>query len=203
MTKLMQPRLTLLDSARSETRSLSNKLKYDFLDRLEDGSPQIAVSEEKKNRPAAGGLNVLCMASWNTWKSRSHNNCELQPCISSRNGGRSSRATSSKPSSDHVVSTSSYARNGLICPRKGESDVGSDLLRRPSLRRRRRWDCARGSHRVFQSERGRHEGRGLFRKPGYVGAIAFSRTGDPATGNFSDAHVIRKFGDLREDLSAL
>ena len=41
------------------------------------------------------------------------------------------------------------------------------------------------------------------RRPGYVGAIAFSRTGDPATGNFGDATVIRKFGDLPKDLSAL
>jgi len=36
----------------------------------------------------------------------------------------------------------------------------------------------------------------LSRKPGYVGAIAFSRKGDPTTGNFGDATVIRKFGDL-------
>jgi len=43
----------------------------------------------------------------------------------------------------------------------------------------------------------------LSRRPGHVGAIAFSRTGDPATGNFGDATVIRKFGDLPEDLSAL
>jgi hypothetical protein len=43
----------------------------------------------------------------------------------------------------------------------------------------------------------------LSRRPGYVGAIAFSRTGDSATGNFGDATVIRKFGDLPEDLSAL
>jgi hypothetical protein len=28
-------------------------------------------------------------------------------------------------------------------------------------------------------------------------------TGDPATGNFSDAKVIRKFGDVPDDLSAL
>jgi hypothetical protein len=27
----------------------------------------------------------------------------------------------------------------------------------------------------------------LSRKEGYVGAVAFSRTGDPATGDFSDA----------------
>ena len=34
----------------------------------------------------------------------------------------------------------------------------------------------------------------LSRKEGYVGAVAFS--GDPATGDFSDATVIRKFGDV-------
>jgi hypothetical protein len=29
------------------------------------------------------------------------------------------------------------------------------------------------------------------------------RTGDPATGDFSDATVLRKFGDVPDDLSAL
>jgi len=43
----------------------------------------------------------------------------------------------------------------------------------------------------------------LSRKEGHVGAVAFSRTGDPATGDFSDAKVIRKFGDVPNDLSAL
>jgi hypothetical protein len=43
----------------------------------------------------------------------------------------------------------------------------------------------------------------LFRKPGHVGAVAFSRTGDPATGDFGDATVIRKFGDVPDDLSTL
>jgi hypothetical protein len=43
----------------------------------------------------------------------------------------------------------------------------------------------------------------LSRKPGYVGAVAFSRTGDSATGDFGDAKIIRKFGEVREDLSAL
>jgi hypothetical protein len=38
---------------------------------------------------------------------------------------------------------------------------------------------------------------------GHVGAVAFSRTGDPATGDFRDAHVIRKFGDVPDDLSSL
>jgi hypothetical protein len=37
---------------------------------------------------------------------------------------------------------------------------------------------------------------------GHTGAVAFSRTGDPATGNFCDATVLRKFGDV-PDLTAL
>jgi len=36
-----------------------------------------------------------------------------------------------------------------------------------------------------------------------VGAVAFSRTGDPATGDFIDAKVIRTFGDVPDDLSTL
>lgn len=43
----------------------------------------------------------------------------------------------------------------------------------------------------------------LSRKYGHVGAVAFSRTGDPATGDFNDATVIRKFGDVPDDLSVL
>jgi hypothetical protein len=43
----------------------------------------------------------------------------------------------------------------------------------------------------------------LSRKEGHLGAVAFSRTGDPATGDFSDAKVIRKFGNVPDDLSAL
>lgn len=41
------------------------------------------------------------------------------------------------------------------------------------------------------------------RREDYGGAVAFSRTGDPATGEFSDATVIRKFGDVPDDLSVL
>lgn len=33
----------------------------------------------------------------------------------------------------------------------------------------------------------------LSRKPGCAGAVAFSRTGDPSSGDFGDAKVIRKF----------
>jgi hypothetical protein len=43
----------------------------------------------------------------------------------------------------------------------------------------------------------------LSRREGHVGAVAFSRTGDPATGDFSDAEVIRKFGAMPDDLSTL
>src|SRR6202163_3681080 len=43
----------------------------------------------------------------------------------------------------------------------------------------------------------------LSRKPGHIGAVAFSRTGDPATGDFGDAKVIKKFGEVPDDLSTL
>ena len=43
----------------------------------------------------------------------------------------------------------------------------------------------------------------MSRKPGIVGAVAFSRSGDPATGYFGDAKLIRKFGEVPADLSAL
>ena len=45
-------------------------------------------------------------------------------------------------------------------------------------------------------------GEALSRKEGHVGAVAFSRTRDPATGDFSDAKVLKKFGDMPDDLSA-
>ena len=43
----------------------------------------------------------------------------------------------------------------------------------------------------------------LSRAAGHVGAIAFSRTGDPMMGEFRDARLLRKFGDVPEDLSEL
>ena len=43
----------------------------------------------------------------------------------------------------------------------------------------------------------------LPRKPGHIGAVAFSRTGDPATGDFGDAKIIKKFGEVPDDLSTL
>jgi hypothetical protein len=59
---------------------------YDFL----IGSKTVRCRSRRvgeENRPAAGEFNALRMASWNTWKGRSHNNCESRPSTNSRNGG--------------------------------------------------------------------------------------------------------------------
>jgi hypothetical protein len=40
-------------------------------------------------------------------------------------------------------------------------------------------------------------------KSGRAGAIAFSQTGDPSSGDFGDARLIGKFGDVPDDLTAL
>jgi hypothetical protein len=45
--------------------------------------------------------------------------------------------------------------------------------------------------------------QGLWKVLGHTGAVAFSRSGDPATGDFHDATVLRKFGNVPDDLSAL
>jgi hypothetical protein len=43
----------------------------------------------------------------------------------------------------------------------------------------------------------------LSKAAGSVGAVAFSRTGDPMIGEFGDAKLLRKFGDVPDDLSGL
>jgi hypothetical protein len=43
----------------------------------------------------------------------------------------------------------------------------------------------------------------LSRAAGHIGAVAFSRTGDPMMGEFSEAKVLRKFGNVPDDLSGL
>ena len=40
----------------------------------------------------------------------------------------------------------------------------------------------------------------LSRTPGHIGAIAFSRTGDPMMGEFGDAKLLRTFGHVPPDL---
>jgi hypothetical protein len=58
-------------------------------------------------------------------------------------------------------------------------------------------ECLSANAAVMRSE------ASLSHKPGGAGAIALSQTGDPATGDFSDAKPIRKFGNVPDDLSAL
>ena len=43
----------------------------------------------------------------------------------------------------------------------------------------------------------------LSRTAGCIGAVAFSRTGDPMMGEFGDAKLLRKFGSVPDDLSGL
>ena len=43
----------------------------------------------------------------------------------------------------------------------------------------------------------------LSRTPGSLGAVAFSRTGDPMIGEFGDAHLLCKFGNVPDDLGGL
>jgi len=43
----------------------------------------------------------------------------------------------------------------------------------------------------------------MARTEGSVGAVAFSRTGDPGSGEFADAVLLKAFGDVPSDLSAL
>ena len=43
----------------------------------------------------------------------------------------------------------------------------------------------------------------LSREPGTIGAVAFSRSGDPMIGEFGDALLLRKFGQVPDDLSGL
>ena len=43
----------------------------------------------------------------------------------------------------------------------------------------------------------------MSRDPANTGAIAFKRTGDPSVGEFSDAVVLKKFGDVPENLNEL
>jgi hypothetical protein len=43
----------------------------------------------------------------------------------------------------------------------------------------------------------------MARDPAHVGAIAFRRTGDPNTGAFENAVVLRSFGDVPANLDEL
>ena len=43
----------------------------------------------------------------------------------------------------------------------------------------------------------------MSRDPSNVGALSFMRTGDPSQGNFADATILKKFGDVPENLDEL
>ena len=43
----------------------------------------------------------------------------------------------------------------------------------------------------------------MSRDPANAGALAFKRTGDPSLGNFSDATILMKFGDVPDNLDEL
>jgi hypothetical protein len=43
----------------------------------------------------------------------------------------------------------------------------------------------------------------LSRTPGHIGAIAFSRTGDPMMGEFGDAKLLKTFGHVPMDLGEM
>lgn len=57
-------------------------------------------------------------------------------------------------------------------------------------------ECLSATSGIMQAET-------LSRVLGNAGAVAFSRTGDPAAGKFKDATVLKKFGDVPVDLSGL
>jgi len=43
----------------------------------------------------------------------------------------------------------------------------------------------------------------MSRMAGSIGAVAFSRSGDPMIGEFGDAKLLRTFGNVPDDLSSL
>jgi hypothetical protein len=43
----------------------------------------------------------------------------------------------------------------------------------------------------------------LSRAAGHIGAVAFSRSGDPMMGEFSDAKLLRAYGNVPNDLGEL
>lgn len=57
-------------------------------------------------------------------------------------------------------------------------------------------ECTGAAAAITRAER-------LARMEGHIGAVAFSRTGDPGAGEFSDAVLLRAFGDVPSDLSGL
>ena len=74
----------------------------------------------------------------------------------------------------------------------------------PFLQRCRRIAC-RGRRGGMPELDGRAAPRrdAVARGAGNIGAVAFSRSGDPMTGEFGDAKLLRKFGNVPDDLGGL
>src|SRR5258706_11960068 len=81
------------------------------------------------------------------------------------------------------------------------SNDDAQLFRCAALRPCRRWqrrcgrsNCASAGTAILQAEV-------LSKTAGIVGAVAFSRTGDPDIGIFDDAVVLKRFGEVPTDLT--
>jgi hypothetical protein len=57
-------------------------------------------------------------------------------------------------------------------------------------------ECTSASAAIRSAER-------MARTEGNVGAVTFSRTGDPGSGEFADAVWLKAFGEVPRDLSSL
>jgi hypothetical protein len=77
----------------------------------------------------------------------------------------------------YVALPFAYANDGAIVPKKAV-------------------ECPSAEIAILQAEF-------LSQAAGNVGAIAFSRTGDPDVGKFEDAVVLKTFGELPVDLTML
>ena len=60
-----------------------------------------------------------------------------------------------------------------------------------------------GEAQKCQSDTAVRRAEGMSRDPANAGAVAFKRAGDPNVGEFTDAVVLKRFGDVPEDLREL
>jgi hypothetical protein len=57
-------------------------------------------------------------------------------------------------------------------------------------------ECTSANAAIMRAER-------LARTEGHIGAVAFSHTGDPGSGEFGDAVILKAVGEVPDDLSKL
>ena len=64
--------------------------------------------------------------------------------------------------------------------------------------------CAAGQARECQSAaEANRKAEAMSRDPVNSGALSFMRSGDPSLGNFADATILKKFGDVPDNLDEL